>query len=108
AELEFAIGTVIEAVDRSIPVIGGVIADTSEEAIRLGVAAKRAGAAGLQVPPPHFYVSTERQIFATYHRAITDATGLPLIIYNVIPWAQLAVEALREITSENSLIIAIK
>jgi 4-hydroxy-tetrahydrodipicolinate synthase len=108
AELEMAIRTVIESVNGSIPVIGGVIADTSEEAIRLGLAAKRAGATGLQVPPPHFYFSTERQILATYYRAITDATGLPLIIYNVIPWAQLAVEALREITSENSLIIAIK
>ena len=108
AELEMAIRAVIESVNGSIPVIGGVIADTSEEAIRLGLAAKRAGAAGLQVPPPHFYFSTERQILATYYRAITDATGLPLIIYNVIPWAQLAVDALREITSENSLIIAIK
>jgi 4-hydroxy-tetrahydrodipicolinate synthase len=108
AELGLAIRTVIEAVNGSIPVIGGVIADTSEEAVRLGMAAKRAGAAGLQVPPPHFYFSTERQILETYYRAITEATQLPLIIYNVIPWAQLAVEALREITAENPLIIGIK
>jgi 4-hydroxy-tetrahydrodipicolinate synthase len=108
AELEIAVRAVIESVNGSIPVIGGVIADSSEEAVRLGMAAKRAGAAGLQVPPPHFYFSTERQILATYYRAITEATQLPLIIYNVIPWAQLAAEALREITSENSLIVAIK
>jgi 4-hydroxy-tetrahydrodipicolinate synthase len=108
AELEIAVRTVIESVNGSIPVIGGVIADSSEEAVRLGMAAKRAGAAGLQVPPPHFYFSTERQILATYYRAITEATQLPLIIYNVIPWAQLATEALREITSDNSLIVGIK
>ncbi len=107
-ELGMAIRTVIEAVEGAIPVIGGVIADSSEEAVRLGMAAKKAGAAALQVPPPHFYFSTERQILAVYYRAITEATQLPLIIYNVIPWAQLAVDVLREITSENPLIIAIK
>jgi 4-hydroxy-tetrahydrodipicolinate synthase len=47
-------------------------------------------------------------VLAAYYRAITDGTGLPLIIYNVIPWAQLAVEALQEITSQNRLIIGIK
>jgi 4-hydroxy-tetrahydrodipicolinate synthase len=107
-ELESAIRTVIEAVEDSVPVIGGVIADTSEEAIRLGKAAARAGAAGLQVPPPHFYFSTDPGVLATYYRAITDATALPLIIYNVIPWAQLAIGSLEKITSENRLIIGIK
>ena len=52
----------VEAVGGKLPVIGGIIADTSEEAIRLGLAAKRGGACGLQVqktntsrrqPQPH-------------------------------------------------------
>jgi len=107
-ELGAAIRTVIDSVEGSLPVLGGVIADTSEEAVRLGMAARKAGAAGLQVPPPHFYFSTDPRILSTYYRDITDATGLPLIIYNVIPWAQLAVESLREITSKNRLIVGIK
>jgi 4-hydroxy-tetrahydrodipicolinate synthase len=107
-ELGAAIRTVIDSVNGAIPVLGGVIADTSEEAVRLGLAARKAGAAGLQVPPPHFYFSTDPRILAKYYRDITDATGSPLIIYNVIPWAQLAVESLKEITSENRLIVGIK
>jgi len=98
----------VEAVGGKLPVIGGIIADTSEEAIRLGLAAKRGGACGLQVPPPHFQYVTSTEVLATYYRAITEATGLPLIIYNVIPWAQVAIESLRTLCSENPRIIGVK
>ena len=107
-ELASTIRTVIDAVEGSFPVIAGIIADDSLEAVRMGEAARKAGAAGLQVPPPHFYFSTDPRVLAAYYRAITDGTGLPLIIYNVIPWAQLAIESLREITAENRSIVGIK
>jgi 4-hydroxy-tetrahydrodipicolinate synthase len=108
ADLEALVSTVLSAVEGSIPVIAGIIADDSREAVRLAEAGKKAGAAGFQVPPPHFYFSTDSRVLAAYYRAISDSTGLPLIIYNVIPWAQLAIESLREITHENSSIVGIK
>ena len=107
-ELGDAVRTVIDAVEGSIPVLAGIIADDSSEAVRLGESARKAGAAGLQVPPPHFYFSADPRILAAYYGAITGGTGLPLIIYNVIPWAQVAIESLREITSGNKSIVGIK
>src|SRR5262245_14439489 len=107
-ELYEAVQTVIQSVEGALPVLGGVIADTSEEAIRLGMAAKRAGACGLQVPPPHFQYVTSVEILARYYQDITDATQLPLIIYNVVPWAQVAIPSLKKLCSENSLIIGVK
>jgi 4-hydroxy-tetrahydrodipicolinate synthase len=107
-ELAEAVRLVVEAVDENLPVLGGVIADTSEEAVRLALAARRGGAVGLQVPPPHFQYVTSTGVLATYYRAITDSTGLPLIIYNVIPWAQVAIEALQTLCAENPLIIGVK
>ncbi|MEW5978463.1 MAG: dihydrodipicolinate synthase family protein [Acidobacteriota bacterium] len=98
----------IEAVEGTIPVLAGVIADTSREAVRLARAAQRAGAVGLQIPPPHFYPVTDAKILASYYRAATDETGLPLIIYNVIPWAQVAIDSLQQLCSENPLIIGVK
>ena len=95
-ELYEAVRIVIQSIDGALPVLGGVIADTSEEAVRLGLAAKRAGACGLQVPPPHFQYVTSVEILARYYQDITDATGLPLIIYNVVPWAQVAIPSLKE------------
>jgi 4-hydroxy-tetrahydrodipicolinate synthase len=107
-ELAHAVRVVVEAVDGSVPVLAGLIADSSVEAIRLGKAARDAGAAGFQVPPPNFYASSEHRVLAQYYRSITDAAELPLIIYNVIPWAQLAVESLEAMVTENPRIVGIK
>lgn len=107
-ELAEIVSVVAETVDGKVPVLAGIIADSSEEAIRLALAAKRAGAVGLQVPPPHFYFVTAPEILSSYYRAITDATDLPLIIYNVVPWAQVAVESLQELTADNPAIIGVK
>jgi 4-hydroxy-tetrahydrodipicolinate synthase len=107
-ELYAAVATVMETVDGRVPVLGGVIADTSEEAVRLGLAAKRAGAAALQVPPPHFHFVVTPEVLASYYRAITDATGLPLIIYNVIPWAQVAIQSMDRLLTGNPAIMGVK
>ena len=107
-ELGQAVRVVVAAIDGSIPVLAGLIADSSVEAIRLGKVAREAGAAGLQVPPPNFYSSNENRVLAQYYRSITEAVGLPLIIYNVIPWAQLAVDSLAQLVSGNPAIIGIK
>jgi len=107
-ELCEATSVVVETVNGSIPVLSGVIADTSDEAVRLGKAALRAGAAALQVPPPHFNVGISSALLSRYYRAITEGTGLPLIIYNVIPWAQVAVESLEHLAAGNPMIVGVK
>lgn len=107
-ELYEAISVVVEAVGAKLPVLGGVIADSSEEAVRLGMAARRAGAAGLLVPPPHFHFIVAAEILAEYYRAIAGGAELPLIIYNVIPWAQVAIDAVDRLATENPAIVGVK
>jgi 4-hydroxy-tetrahydrodipicolinate synthase len=99
--------SVDEAAGRT-PVLAGVVTNDSPEAIRIALAARGAGACGLQVPPPHFCFTTEPRVLDSYYRSITDATGLGLIIYNVIPWAQLALRSLEKLVAENPLIVGIK
>lgn len=108
AELGHAVRVVKQTVDGSIPVLAGLIADNSAEAVRLGKAAREAGACGLQVPPPSIYGYNEHRVLAEYYRAITDEVQLPLIIYNVVPWAQMAVESLHRLISDNPAIIGVK
>lgn len=107
-ELSEAVRIVIEAVEGKLPVFAAVIADSSAEAVRLARAARAAGANGLQVPPPHFHLSAETGVLAAYYRAITDASGIPLLIYNVMPTAQAAVESLQQLIEDNPAIIGIK
>src|SRR5947209_6657335 len=107
-EVGMAVRTVVEAVGGSIPVLAGIIADTSLEAARLGNSARAAGASGLQVPPPNFVASTDVRVLSAYYRSITESVGLPLIIYNVIPWAQLAIESLHQLVSDIPGITGVK
>jgi 4-hydroxy-tetrahydrodipicolinate synthase len=107
-ELSEAVGIVIEAVEGKLPVFAAVIADSSAEGIRLARAAQMAGANGLQVPPPHFHLSAETRVLASYYRAITDASGIPLLIYNVMPTAQAATESLQKLIADNPAIIGVK
>jgi len=107
-ELGEAIRVTIEATDGTLRVFGGVIADSSAEGVRLAKAIAGAGAAGLQVPPPHFYPTGDTTILAEYYGSLTSGSGLPLIIYNVMPTAQAAVESLEAIIDENPMIVAVK
>jgi 4-hydroxy-tetrahydrodipicolinate synthase len=107
-ELAEAVRLVIEAVGGEIPVLAAVIADSSAEAVRLAKAARDVGAVGLQVPPPHFRLAAETRVLADYYRAITDGSTLPLIIYNVMPTAEAAVESLEQLMIDNPAIVGVK
>lgn len=107
-ELAEAVRVTIEATNGSMHVFGGIIADTSAEGVRLAKAIAAAGASGLQVPPPHFCPTGDTAILAEYYGSLTSGSGLPLIIYNVMPTAQAAVESLEAIIDENPEIIAVK
>src|SRR5579872_1482679 len=107
-ELAEAIRVTIEATSGSMHVFGAVIADSSREGVRLAKAIAEAGAVGLQVPPPHFCPTGDTTILAEYYGALTSGSGLPLIIYNVMPTAQAAVESLEAIIDKNPLIVAVK
>ena len=107
-ELAEAVRVVIEAVNGRIPVLAGIIADSSAEAVRLARAARDAGACGLQVPPPHFRPTPDTPILAEYYRSITDGSMLPLIIYNVMPTAEAAIDSLQEIMAANPAVVGVK
>jgi 4-hydroxy-tetrahydrodipicolinate synthase len=69
-----------------VPLITGVIANSANVAIALGLAAKEAGADGLMVTPVHYVFRPTEEGNIDYYRRIADAVGLPIVIYNVIPW----------------------
>lgn len=77
-----------------VPVIGGAVPDTTAEAIRLAKAAREAGVDALQITPPHYLFPPDPDGVIEYYRAITEASGLPVIIYNVVPWATIDVPTL--------------
>lgn len=72
--------TYVEAVPNT-PIIPGVAALSTKEAVDLAKAAKDNGCRGLMVLPPYLYSSDWREMKA-HMTAVISATDLPCIIYN--------------------------
>ncbi|HVA01520.1 MAG TPA: dihydrodipicolinate synthase family protein [Terriglobia bacterium] len=90
-----------------VPVIGGVIPDTTIEAVEVGLAAKEAGASLLQVTPPHYIFQPEIPEMVAYYSQIREKTGLDIILYNVLPWGQVSPEGVEALI-EAGAIVAVK
>jgi 4-hydroxy-tetrahydrodipicolinate synthase len=96
-----------DQVNGRVPVIGGIIPDTTDEAVRLGLAAKQAGAAVLQVTLPHYLFQPGIPEQVSYYSEIRDRTGLGVILYNVLPWGQVTPEGVAKLL-EADAIVAVK
>ncbi|MER3448872.1 MAG: hypothetical protein C4315_03555 [Chloroflexota bacterium] len=108
AELYQACKTAVEVARGRVPVYGSAIPDTTREAIRLGLAAKEAGVVGLQVTPPHYLWRPNADGLVEYYGRLAEAVGLPIIVYNVIPWAPITAETMEKIAAAVPLVRSIK
>jgi 1-pyrroline-4-hydroxy-2-carboxylate deaminase len=63
------------------PIVPGIAALTTKEAVDLAKAAKDNGCRGLMVLPPYLYASDWREMKA-HMKAVIGATDLPCVIYN--------------------------
>lgn len=75
------IETLVAALGDRAPVIPGIAALSTAEAVRLAQAAERLGARGLMALPPYVY-STDWREMGAHMRAILEATALPVLLYN--------------------------
>ena len=75
---------VVRAVGSRLPVVAGVISEFTEDAVAQARSASRAGAAGLLVFPPRAFggEGLPARTAVDYHRAIIEASGLPVILFH--------------------------
>ncbi len=72
----------VEATAGRVPVIAGTGSNSTTEAIHYSQEAQAAGADALLIVTPYYNKPTQEGLYAHYH-AIHEATGLPIIIYNI-------------------------
>ncbi|HTL76650.1 MAG TPA: dihydrodipicolinate synthase family protein [Casimicrobiaceae bacterium] len=81
AEKRRVLAVCVGAVGDRVPVIPGIAALGTAEAVALARDAKAAGASGLMVLPPYVY-STDWREMKAHVRAVIAATDLPCMLYN--------------------------
>jgi len=67
-----------------VPVIAGAGSNSTKEAIELAEHAEKAGAAAVLVVTPYYNKPTQEGMYQHF-KAINDAIGIPIIIYNIPP-----------------------
>jgi len=81
AEKVAILETLVRALAGRAPVIPGIAALSTDEAVRLAREAQRVGCAGLMVLPPYVY-STDSREMGAHVSAVIAATPLPCMLYN--------------------------
>jgi 4-hydroxy-tetrahydrodipicolinate synthase len=107
-EVRRVTAAVLEEVRGRVPVITGVITDSTAMAVERGLAVKDLGVAALQVTPVHYLFRPDDDAMVGHFDVLASRTGLPIIIYNVIPWAYLSPPLLARIIREVDGVIGVK
>jgi len=72
----------VEAANRRVPVVAGAGSNSTKEAIDLSRHAEEAGADGVLIVTPYYNKPTQEGLYQHF-KAINDAIGIPIIIYNI-------------------------
>src|SRR3954452_15853819 len=74
----------IEVARKRVPVIAGAGSNNTTEAVDLARFAEKAGADGLLIVTPYYNKPNQEGLYQHY-KAINDAVGIPIIVYNIPP-----------------------
>ncbi|QDU09914.1 dihydrodipicolinate synthase family protein [Gimesia aquarii] len=107
-ETRLITAVVTETAAKRVPVITGIIANSTAEVIERGRAVRDLGVAALQVTPVHYVFRPDDDAMVRHFAEIAAATELPVIIYNVVPWTYLSPELLTRIITEVEGVIGVK
>src|SRR5947199_3665859 len=88
----------VEQAKGRVPVIAGAGSNATAEAVELSKHAEEAGADAVLIVTPYYNKPTQEGLYQHY-KAINDAIGIPIIIYNIPPRSviDLSVETMKRL-----------
>ena len=107
-ELRRMAAIAVEEAAGRIPIIVGIIADSTRQVIDRAKAVADLEIAALQVTPVHYLFKPDDESMLRYFADITQASGLPILIYNVIPWSYCSPELLARVIQQVDGVIGVK
>ncbi|WEX11030.1 dihydrodipicolinate synthase family protein [Chelativorans sp. AA-79] len=107
-ELARSVEIATEEVGGRIPVIAGIIANSTRSAIEKAKAVGRFNVAALQITPVHYVFKPDDDATYAHFERLTRETDIPVIIYNVVPWNYLSPKLLVRIMKGLPGVIGVK
>lgn len=102
------VGITTDEVGGTVPVIAGVIVDSTRQAVERVQAMSDLPIAALQVTPVHYLFTPSDEMMQHHFATIVQETQIPLMIYNVVPWSYCSPKLLTKIITEVEGVIGVK
>ncbi len=107
-ELRQTVAAACEVAAGRVPVIAGIIVDSTRQAIEKAEALADLDVAALQVTPVHYlFRPTDEMTFEHFSR-LAERAAQPVMIYNVVPWAYCSPALLDRMMREIDGLIGVK
>lgn len=97
-----------EATHGRISLVAGLIVNSTREALLRTQLLKGLDVTALQLTPVHYLFKCDAEGSVQHYRTIHEASGIPILIYNVIPWNYLGVDVMLRIMREVPGVAGIK
>jgi len=107
-ELVRLAGAALEEASGRVPVIAGIITNSTRAAVERARALDGLPVAALQVTPVHYLFPPDEESSLRHFDTIAQRSGRPVIIYNVVPWSYLQPGALHRILERSDGVIGVK
>ena len=107
-ELHRIVAVTSEEAGGRMPVVAGIIVNSTRQAIEKARAVQDLGVSALQITPVHYIYKSDDDAMIRHFRAVYDAVGIPIIIYNVVPWNYLSPAVMLRMMREEPGIIGVK
>ncbi len=107
-ELRCCVGAALDAASGRVPVVAGVIVDSTRQALEKARALADLDLAGLQVTPVHYLFRPDDDSMFRHFATLADATSLPVIVYNVVPWSYCSPQLLSRMLREIDGVVGVK
>ena len=85
-ELETIAKICVEEAAGRVPVVAGIIVNSTRDAVAKAKLMKSAGCDALQITPVHYVFKPDEEATYNHFKTLSETTDLPIIVYNVVPW----------------------
>jgi 4-hydroxy-tetrahydrodipicolinate synthase len=97
-----------EEVNGKVPLVAGIISNSTRDAIARARVIEDLDVAALQITPVHYLFKPDDEATVRHFATLTERVKQPVVIYNVVPWNYLSPALLIRIMNELPGVIGVK